>query len=527
MAVALLAGELLRGAEEWVRGIQAARVEDHVSGLVHERSTAVDLSFYESPDFHDHLHRARHEARHRPVALLENVGTLVQQGITLVAMAGVLLAFGWWLSVALVASTLPALAVVLRHAVVQHGWRRRVTPEERRATYHDWLMTATETAAEVRLFALGPGLRRAYQAIRSRLRREEQGLAQRQVLAELLAGAFALGVAGACVAWVLWRVVLGEATLGDAALFYMAFSHGQRLLRSLLAGAGQVYYNLLFLGNLFEFLDLVPRVVDPANPVSMPVPGTRGLPIAFRAVTFGYPGGERVALAGLDLACAAGEIAAIVGANGAGKSTLLKLLCRFYDADRGRVEVAGVDVRDLGLEALRESITVLFQEPVRYDATVAENIAMGAPGASVARIEAAARAAGCHELVERLPRGYETLLGRWFEGGVELSVGEWQRIALARAFLRPAPVLLLDEPTSAMDSWAEADWLRRFRTLAAGRTALVITHRFTTAMQADVIHVMQAGRVVESGSHATLVQGGGLYARSWNEQMRTAAELAQ
>jgi ATP-binding cassette subfamily B protein len=212
---------------------------------------------------------------------------------------------------------------------------------------------------------------------------------------------------------------------------------------------------------------------------------------------------------------------AIVGRNGAGKTTLLKLLCRFYDPQSGRIDLDGVDLRDLALEALWRSITVLFQEPVRYQDSVAGNIAPGGQltPADLGAIEAAAQAAGAEGVVGNLPDGYQTLLGKWFEGGTDLSVGEWQRIALARAFLRQAPVIVLDEPTSAMDSWAEADWLRRFRRLAEGRTAVVITHRFTTAMHADVIHVMDAGRIVESGSHQELLAMGGRYARSWRAQV--------
>jgi ATP-binding cassette subfamily B protein len=283
---------------------------------------------------------------------------------------------------------------------------------------------------------------------------------------------------------------------------------------------GQVYYNILFLGNLFEFLDLRASIRDPANPRALPA-GPRAHEVRFDAVSFRYPGSERAALEHLDVAVAPGEIAAIVGANGAGKSTLLKLLCRFHDPEAGVVSIGGIDLRELALRELRQSITVLFQEPVRYHASVAENIALQALKASASRaqVECAARAAGAEDLIGRLPRGYDTLLGTRFDGGVELSVGEWQRIALARAFLRPSPILVLDEPTSAMDSWAEADWLARFRALAAHRTAIIVTHRFTTAMQADVIHVMEAGRVVESGSHGQLLDLGGSYARSWRSQM--------
>lgn len=525
MAAAVLAGEVLRAAGEWVGNVQSKRVEDHVSSLIHAQSTTVDLSFYEWPEFHDHLHRARHEARFRPVALLENCASLIQNGITFAAMAAVLFAFGWWMSLALLASALPALAVILRYAVRQHRWHLSVTADERRASYQDWLMTASEVAAELRLFGFGDALRATYRDLRARLRGEQLQLELAQARAELAAGLFAMAIAGACMAWVLWRAIQGHGGLGDLALFYVAFSQGQQLIRSLLGGVGRLYYNVLFLGNLFAFLDLESRVVTPSAPRPFPeaVPGTRGLAVRFEGVGFSYPESARPALCALDLDLRPGEVAAIVGANGAGKSTLAKLLCRFYDPDAGRILLGGEDLRSLPLAQLRDSISVLLQEPVRYDTTVAGNIAVGPLGerAALDEIKIAARAAGAEELIARLPRGYETLLGRWFEGGVELSVGEWQRLALARAFLRPTPLIVLDEPTSAMDSWAEADWLQRLRSLAVGRTVLLITHRFSTAMQADVIHVMGGGRIVESGRHEDLVARAGAYASSWEAQARS------
>jgi ATP-binding cassette, subfamily B, bacterial len=518
IAAVLLATELLRGAANWIRTAQADLVQDHITALIHRKSAAADLAFYEWPDFYDHLHRARAEASYRPVALLESLGSLLQNGITLVAMGAVLVPFGIWIPGALLLATLPAFFVVLRYAVEQHQWRVRTTADDRRTWYYDWLLTTGETAAELRLFGLGDFFQSLYGGLRARLRRERLDLARRQSLAELAAGAAALVLSTAALAWTGWRAICGLISLGDLALFYQAFQQGLRLMHTLLENVGQLYANTLFLGNLFEFLGLEPKVVSPAKPSAFPAPLREG--IRFQDVTFRYPGSERPALDRFSLSIPAGRIAALVGPNGAGKTTLLKLLCRFYDPGSGAITLDGMDLRDFSVEDLRSQLTVLFQEPVHYNATARQNIALGdlASAPPQAAIEAAAEAAGADGAIRRLPRAYDHLLGKWFEDGAELSVGEWQRVALARAFLRQAPILILDEPTSSMDPWAEADWLDRFRRLAAGRTALLITHRFTTAMLADVIHVMDVGRIVESGAHAELISRGGRYAQWWAAQ---------
>jgi ATP-binding cassette subfamily B protein len=322
--------------------------------------------------------------------------------------------------------------------------------------------------------------------------------------------------------WIVWRALHGSFTLGDVALVYQALQRAQGLTRALLGNLSQVYTSTLFLAKLFAFLDLKPQIVDPPEPVGVPMTLERG--VTFRNVTFRYPGSERLALQDFNLTIRPNTIAAIVGPNGAGKSTLIKLLCRFYDPTAGRIEVDGTDIRQFALDDLRRLMTLLFEFPVAYQATAGENIALGdlrdAPGRL--EIESAARSAGADEIIARLPQGYATPLGKWFTEGAELSGGEWQRVATARAFLRRSQIIVLDEPTSMVDSWAEADWFERVRALARGRTALIISHRFTLAMRADVIHVMNQGRIVESGSHSDLIAGRGLYAKSWTAQMRAA-----
>jgi ATP-binding cassette subfamily B protein len=339
------------------------------------------------------------------------------------------------------------------------------------------------------------------------------------------AGVAALLISGIALASVAWRVLGGQATLGDLALFYGALSRGQGLVRSLLSTVGQIAANGLYLKNLFRFLDLKPEIEDPVVPIA--APATLKNEILFKQVEFSYPGSSRRALRNFSLTVPAGKVVAIVGANGAGKTTLLKLLCRLYDVTAGQIEVDGKDIRNLRIADLRRMITVLFQFPVQYHTTVRENIGLGdlsrssIPGA----VESAAVAAGAHEMIVDLPMGYDSILGRWFEKGEELSGGEWQRIALARAYARNSPIVILDEPTSFMDSWSEADWFARFRTLVGCRTAIVITHRFTIAMRADVIHVMDNGEIVESGTHDQLLSRDGLYAQSWLSQIQ-AGEMA-
>jgi ATP-binding cassette, subfamily B, bacterial len=520
MGGVLLLQELLRGISSWVRTMQAELVRDSVAALVHRQSVTLDLAFYDSPDYYDRLHRARQEASYRPISLLDNLGGLLQNSITLVAMALVLIPYGWWLPIALLVSTLPALYVVVQHAAREHEWRMRTTADERRTWYDDYLLTAREVAAELRLFGTGGYFMSRFQGLRARLRAERLALLKSQALARLAASVSALAVLGLTLAWMVWQTIEGSYSLGDLALIYAAFSQGQGLMRTLLENVGQIYGNLLFLGNLFEFLALEPEVVDPPEPAPLAQPLREG--IRFQGVSFHYPGSDRPALQDFSLNIPAGQTVAIVGVNGAGKTTVLKLLCRFYDPHAGSISLDGTDLRELSLEALRRAITVLFQEPVAYQDSVAQNIALSDPASEPdqATLTAAAQASGADTIIANLPAGYNTLLGKWFEGGTDLSVGEWQRIALARAFLRQSAIVILDEPTSAMDPWAEADWLDRFQRLAAGRTSIIITHRFTTARYADVIHVMEGGRIVESGTQEELLALGGRYAQSWRAQMR-------
>jgi ATP-binding cassette, subfamily B, bacterial len=511
--------QFLTSLMSWVRAAQAELVQDSIHSLIHRQALALDVAFYENPESYDLLHRARVDAISQPIALLESLGNLIQNGLTLLVLAGMLAAYALWLPLLLIGSALPGLWAVGRYVLREHQWRVSNTANERRSRYYDWMLTERGSVAEMRLFDLGAHHQNAFQRLRAQLRRGRLALVRDEMKAELAAGTIAWlgGLTG--MAWMLMQAANGLARLGDLVLCYQAFQQGQKLLRSLMESTGRIYRSTLFLDNLFLFLAQTPQLTKPADPHPVPVSLFEG--IRFEKISFNYPGSERTALSDFTLTLPAGRVTAIVGHNGAGKSTLIKLLCRFYDPQEGKILLDGTDLRMFDPVELRRRISVLFQEPVRYHTTAAENIAMGELEASkeVERIHAAARAAGAEAPIERLPQGYDTVLGKWF-GGAELSVGEWQRVALARAFLRNAPIIALDEPTSAMDSWAESDWLSRFRELTEGHTSLMITHRFTTAMHADMIHVMDEGRITESGTHEQLVATGGHYAQSWLAQMR-------
>jgi ATP-binding cassette subfamily B protein len=519
MVAALVLTELLKSAGEWVRTVQAELVQDRVSSLVHQQSLAVDLGFYESSEFYDHMDRARTDAAGRSLALLESIGGLLQNGITLLTLSAILLPYGLWLPLVLLVSTIPAFFAMLHINRQQHQWWHRTTIDRRWLQYYELLLTQAMAAPEMRLFGLGSYFQTVYQTLRKRLRGEQFALVKRQGISRLAATAIALLISGGAMLWMGRQVLLGALTLGDLALFYQAFNRGQGIMKALLGNLGQAYSNSLFIRSLFEFLALQPQVVSPAKPCSVPTRFCHG--IEFRDVTFRYPGSDRPVLEHFNLSIPAGKTVAIVGDNGAGKSTLIKLLCRFYDPHAGAVEIDGVDLRAFAVEDLRRQITVLFQNPVPYFVTAVQNIALGdiSTTPSEADIEAAAQCAGIHDTILDLPNGYQTRLGKWFPNGTDLSGGQWQRLALARSFLRQAQLIILDEPTSAMDPWAEHDWIERFRALASDRTAVVVTHRFTLAMRADLIHVMRAGRIVESGTHSELLALNGLYAESWHAQM--------
>jgi ATP-binding cassette, subfamily B, bacterial len=519
----------LQGVTGWVTTIQGEIVRDVLTRRIHAQSIALDYRHYEDPDFYDRLHRARAGGAGLPLAQVTSMGSMLQSSLTLVAMTAVLLRYGPWVPLALLIGTAPTLFIVIRNSRRLYRWSRESTPEQRRVWYYDWLITARDNAAELRQFGLGEYWKRLYEQHRIKLRKERLSLARRQAAGQFAAGAIGMAAGGAALAWMGRGAMRGALSLGDIALFAQAFNQGQSLIRSLLQNSGQMYTNLLYLGDFFEFLDMIPdreNGVEPQPRIEMEPEtesalGTRPAGMRIEDIAFTYPGSKTPAVNGLSLDIAAGKITAVVGENGAGKSTLIKLLTRLHEPSEGRIFWNGRDIRDIPPDEIRKRTAVLLQNPMHYQETVGTNIRLGRLEAGPEDVREAARASGAAEFVERLPRDYETQLGRMFEGGVDLSIGEWQKLALARALARPAEIFLLDEPTSALDAWAEADWYTRLRRALGGRTALIITHRLTTAQRADRVYVMTGGRIVESGTPEELLAGGGRYAEAWASQTQS------
>lgn len=512
LAGVAVASALLTVVASLISRIQAQVVTDHMHTILQAKSVEVDLEYYENARYQDTLHRAQQEAPHRPTAILNSLLQLGQDGISLLAMAGILWWLHWSVIPILVLTAAPYFLVRLQQSNSLFAWERERTPLERKAWYLNWLLTQGTAAKEVRLFDLGARLRRAFQDTRALLRKERISLEQRWALAGLTAQI--VGVAGVfgVYSFVAARTVDGVLTVGDLVMYFQAIQRAAAFLEGLGWSVSSLYESSLFLTTLDEFLCIRSRLPVSAYPKPFPRPMTQG--IAFERVTFRYPDEARVAIHDFTLAIKPGEHVAFVGANGAGKTTLVKLLCRLYDPTGGRITIDGVDLRDYRISDVRGATSGIFQDFVKFQMSAKDNIALGVPsaGEDLASVTQAAKQAGVHATIERLPQQYDSVLGKLFDGGHELSIGEWQKVALARAVLRDSQILILDEPTSAMDAKAEAELFERFHELAEGRMAILISHRLSTVKMADRIYVVEQGQIVEQGTHDDLLRQRGLYA---------------
>ncbi|MDO9120093.1 MAG: ABC transporter ATP-binding protein [Nitrospira sp.] len=512
LAGAAVISAMLTVVSSLISRIHAQVVTDHMHALLQAKSVEVDLEYYENARYQDTLHRAQQEAPYRPTAILNALLQCFQDGISLLAMAGIL----WWLHWAVIPvlalTAIPYFFVRLQQSNRLFAWERERTPLERKAWYVNMLLTQATAAKEVRLFDLGPRLREWFRDARTVLRRERVALERRWAFAGLAAQI--VGVVGVfgVYSFVAVRTFHGLLTVGDLVMFFQAIQRASGFLEGLGWSVSNLYESNLFLTTLNEFLAIRSKLPEAVKP--RPFPASLGQGITFEQVSFQYPHEERVAVRDFTFTIKPGEHVAFVGANGAGKTTLVKLLCRLYDPTSGRITIDGTDLRDYAIADVRGAVSGIFQDFVKFQFSAKDNITLGvnAPDVALPMVVQAARQAGVHEAIERLPKGYESLLGKLFDGGHELSIGEWQKVALARAILRNSQILILDEPTSAMDAKAEAELFERFHELAQGRTAILISHRLSTVKMADRIFVVDRGQIVEQGTHDDLMSRQGLYA---------------
>jgi ATP-binding cassette subfamily B protein len=498
--------------------VQGNVVTDRMYDVLHAKSTEVDLEYYESAQYHDTLHRAQQEASVRPARVLNNLRQLIQNSISVIAIGVLLLWLHWAVVFVLLAAALPGVFVRIRYAKKMHIWERHSTPIERQAAYLNGMLTKDAYAKEIRLFGLGSLFTDRFRRLQSQLRREKVGIATKKTFAELLTISTAICVSFGLLGYLAMRTVQGLMSLGDLVMFYAAVQRGQALIRQVFNSIADLYEDDLFLGNLYKFLELKPKLQEPAHPKPLSRPLKSG--IVFDHVSFRYPGDEHRVLEDIALTIRPGEHVALVGENGAGKTTLAKLLCRLYDPTSGAITLDGVDLRQYANKDLRRSVSVVFQDYSRYQLTARENIWLGninVPPDSL-YVDRAARKAGIHPVISQLANRYDTVLGKSFDGGQELSAGEWQKIAIARAFLHDGEIIVLDEPSSSLDAQAEYEIFERFHQLMKGKTAILISHRLSTVKMVDRIYVLKHGRIAESGTHKELMKESRIYAGMFETQ---------
>jgi ATP-binding cassette subfamily B protein len=522
-----LLSSLLSTLSNIVQQLLQEQVSNRVQLDILKKASTLDLAFFENPEFYDKMRQAANQSTYQPVSMISQTFDLGRTIVTLCSLIFLLLHLAWWLAIIALIVPIPAF-----FSGTRYGWRgyqlmRRQSPERRLMAYFVTLMTTDTYNKEVKLFNLSKFFIDKFWDLATRLYQQDKKLLLRRYSINFLWAGLTLVANSAIYLYVALQTVAGRITLGGLTLYTQTAIQVGQNFQGLLNDISSTYENTLYVNTLFEFLEYQPGIVSPPDPQPIDPPReVEGLEIEFRNVSFTYPGKDpetQAALKHVSFTIHPGEAVALVGRNGAGKTTLVKLLTRLYDPDEGEILIGGRNIKEYGLEELREQVGVIFQDYVNYYMTAHENIGVGRVDKIERRdlVMSAAEKSGASAFIERFPQGYDTMLGRWFKDlkeSTQLSGGEWQKIALARAFMRDARILVLDEPTSALDAQSEHDVFARFRVLTRGKTAVFISHRFSTVRLADRIFVIENGSIIESGSHQELIAVNGRYAELFNLQ---------
>jgi ATP-binding cassette subfamily B protein len=501
----------------FVRKKQSVKLESYMYGLLHNKAVKLDLINFERPEYYDILTRASKEAPWRPNSILNNLVSMFRGILSLVLMAGLLTTLNWILALLLVVVNIPGIWLRFHYADILYNFQRKQTPEARKTAYFDWLLTGDRPSREIRLFGLGNYFISLFNKAFRNTKEEEVSIVGKRTLIEMASDLFKAAAVLITLLFIARRTIEGSLTLGQMAMFLLAFRQGMVYIRDLFVSMSGLYEDSLFISDTFEFLNLEEKVKEIQPVVEHPE-----LKNSIRAenISFTYPGNQVSTIDNVSFEIKKGEIVALVGPNGAGKSTLVRLLCRLYDPDSGIVKLDSTDIKNMHPEQYRKLFSVVFQDFMLYNLNAGENIRLGNVEMENGNeeIRSAAKITGIHELIVNLPDGYSTAIGTLFDDSRELSWGEWQKIALARALFRNAPVLILDEPSSALDADTEYDIFSRFREIVRGKTSLLISHRFTNVSLADRIIVLNRGTIAEAGTHEELMKKKGMYYTMYTKQ---------
>lgn len=500
-----------------VDSLSGDQFTNHISIKLMQHADSLDLVSFEDPVFYDKMERARRQTTAR-LGMLAGLAGMAQQLLTLLSMLSAVVFYYPWLLLLLLAATIPVFLGETRFAMLNYSMLFRYTPERRELDYLRYLGASNESAKEVKIFGLGKHLVQRAKALFERFYAENRHLAIRRAIHGTLLNLVPTGAYYAAYALIILRALAGRLTVGDLTLMVGAFSRARNTMESLVSGLAGISEQALFIKDLFDFFETSPAISSPPDAIPAPRPIRTGF--EFQNVSFSYPGSDKNVLDNINFHFYPDEKIALVGENGAGKTTLVKLIARLYDPAQGRILLDGIDLREYNVDELRHEIGVIFQDYMRYDILASENIGFGRVDdlRNQRRVELSAEKSLAAAVIRGLPKAYQQMLGRRFEGGLDLSTGQWQKIALARAYMRDAQILILDEPTASLDARAEFEVYQRFVDLTAGKMAVLISHRFSTVRMADRILVLEQGRIAEQGSHSQLVALGGKYSELFELQ---------